>query len=121
VNISIFDHLVKKKEEEVIKLSYGITNIPRAKADAKRLLAFRRNHWQVENRLHYRRDVTLMEDASQVRTRGVPEALAALNAGVLALMDHTGVKNVAKQMRHFCAQPHEALSWLLGDLSQQNG
>lgn len=113
--------VVKKKEEEVIKLSYGITNVPRAKADAKRLLALRRNHWQVENRLHYRRDVTLLEDASQVRTRGVPEALAALNAGLLALMDFMGVKNVAKQMRHFCAQPHEALSWLLRDLSRQYG
>lgn len=113
--------VVKKKEKEVIKISYGITNVPRAKADARKLLAWRRNHWQIENRLHYRRDVTLMEDASQVRTRGVPEVLAALNAGLLALMDLMGVNNVAKQMRHFCAKPHEALSWLVGDLSRQNG
>ena len=52
--------------------------------------------------------MTLSEDASQVRTNGAPEVLAALNGGLLALMDFIGVKNVAKQMRHFCAQPQEA-------------
>src|SRR5438270_1602203 len=41
----------------------------------------------IENRLHYRRDVTLGEDASQVRSQGAPEVLAALNGGLLALLD----------------------------------
>jgi hypothetical protein len=36
-------------------------------------------------------------------------------------MDFMEVKNVAKQMRHFCAQPREALQWLLDKLSRQNG
>ena len=38
--------------------------------------------YTIENRLHYRRDVTLGEDACQVRVRGAPQALAALNGGV---------------------------------------
>jgi predicted transposase YbfD/YdcC len=112
---------VKEKGEEVIKVSYGITNLPRAYADAKALLGFKRKHWHVENRLHYRRDVTMREDASQIRTKGVPEVFAALNGGMLALMDHMDVKNVAKQMRHSCAHPDKALFWLFGDLSRQNG
>jgi predicted transposase YbfD/YdcC len=113
--------IVKEKGEEIIKVSYGITNVPRAHADAKRILQVKRNHWRIENRLHYRRDVTIREDASQVRTSGAPEVLAALNGGLLAIMDYMGVKNVAKQMRHFCAKPREALQWLLGNLSRQNG
>jgi hypothetical protein len=48
------------------------------------------------------------QDASQVRLAGSPEALAALNGGVLALMDWLRVPNVASQMRHFCAQPKDA-------------
>ena len=52
--------------------------------------------YTIENRLHYRRDVTLGEDASQVRVKGTPEVVAALNRGLLALMDWLGVKNVAK-------------------------
>lgn len=113
--------VVKEKGKEIMKISYGITNLPRAKADARRILQLKRKHWRVENRLHYRRDVTLMEDASQVRTKGAPEVLAALNGGLLALMDYMEVNNVAKQMRHFCAHPRKALQWLLGNLSTQNG
>jgi hypothetical protein len=32
-----------------------------------------------------------------------------------------GCKNVASQMRHFCAKPEEALRLLLYTLPQQNG
>lgn len=109
---------IKEKGEETTEISYGLTSVPRKKAHAARLLDLKRKHWYIENRLHWRRDVTLGEDASQVRTRGVPEVLAALNGGILALLDLRGVKNVAKQMRHFCAQPREALQLLLGKLSR---
>lgn len=81
-----------------------------------RLLALQQAHWRIENRLHYRRDVTLGEDACQVRITGAPEALAALNGGVLALMDWLQVPNVASQMRHFCAHPLEALHLLCSKL-----
>lgn len=104
----------EKTREEMV---YGFTNLPRRKANAKQLLQLNQQHWHVENRLHYRRDVTLGEDACQVRIQGAPQALAAINGGILALMDWIGVKNVAKQMRHFCAQPHEAVQLLLGRLS----
>ena len=112
---------IKEKDEERREIMYGITSVSRKVADAMRLLDLNRKHWHVENRLHYRRDVTLGEDASQVRSRGAPEVIAALNGGILALMDFLGVKNVAKQMSHFCAQPREALQLLLGKLSRENG
>jgi hypothetical protein len=34
------------------------------------------------------------------------------------VMDWLGVRHVASQMRHFCAQPQEALGLLLGKLSR---
>jgi len=112
---------VKEKGEQRVEMMYGLTNVPRKKADARRILELNRKHWFIENRLHYRRDVTLGEDASQIRSSGAPEVVAALNGGLLALLDFLGVKNVAKQMRHYCAQPREALQLLLGKLSRQNG
>ena len=116
---SVYDpKTIKEKGEERRERSYGITSVPRKHAHAARILDLKRKHWLIENRLHYRRDVTLGEDASQVRTHGAPEVVAALNGGILALMDFRGVKNVAKQMRHFCAQPREALQLLLGKLSR---
>jgi predicted transposase YbfD/YdcC len=112
---------VKQQGKERTEIAYGITNIPKEKADAERLLELNRNHWSIENRLHYRRDVTMGEDNSQVRIKGSPEVVAVVNGGILARMDYLGVKNVASQMRHFCAKPEEALRLLLYTLPQQNG
>lgn len=109
---------VREKGEERVEIVYGLTNLPRKKANAERLLQLNRKHWAIENRLHHRRDVTLREDASQVRTKGAPAVLAALNGGILALMDFIGVKNVAKQMRYFCEYTSDALQLLLGKLSR---
>jgi len=112
---------VKEAEHEREEVVYGITNLPRKKANASRLLTLQQAHWRIENRLHYRRDVPLKEDACQVRLAGAPQALAALNGGVLALMDWLQVRNVASQMRHFCAHPREAVQLLCGELSRNNG
>jgi predicted transposase YbfD/YdcC len=55
---------VKQQGKERTEIAYGITTIPKEKADAERLLELNRNHWSIENRLHYRRDVTMGEDNS---------------------------------------------------------
>jgi predicted transposase YbfD/YdcC len=112
---------VLKKGKESIEIVYGITNLPRKNADASHILKLNRKHWSVENRLHYRRDVTLGEDASQVRIKGAPETLAVINSGILALMDYLGVKNVVSMMQHFDYHYHEALQLLLGRLKRQDG
>src|SRR5579859_1415347 len=36
-----------KEREEIV---YGVTNLPRKKANASRLLAFQQAHWHIENR-----------------------------------------------------------------------
>ncbi|GAC1637848.1 MAG: ISAs1 family transposase [Herpetosiphon sp.] len=64
---------------------YGVTSLPAQVAPAERVLAIARTHWQIENRLHYRRDVTLREDASQLRRGDGPHVLAVLNNAVLGL------------------------------------
>ena len=66
---------------------YGISSLPPRQADAHRLLALVRAHWRIENRLHWRRDVTLREDHCQVRKGGAPQVVAALNNLVLAVFD----------------------------------
>jgi predicted transposase YbfD/YdcC len=93
---------------------YGFTNLTATEAGPAAIATFLRDHWAVENRLHWRRDVTLHEDHSQLRTAGRPEVLAALNDVVLALMDWLGVPNVPDQMRVFSAFPQLALQLVLG-------
>lgn len=108
---------VQYREETSQELVYGFTNLTPAQASPEAIATFLRHHWAIENRLHWRRDVTLREDHSQVRTTGKPEALAALNNVVLALMDWLGVHNVPEQMRIFQAFPALALALLLGPLT----
>lgn len=95
---------------------YGISSLAPRQADAARLLALVRAHWHIENRLHWRRDVTLREDHCQVRKGAAPQVLAALNSLVLAVFDFLRVQNVAKQMRLLDAQPQRAVRLLLGSL-----
>lgn len=85
-------------------------------ADPERVLTLVRRHWHLENRVHWRRDVTLGEDGCQVKQGKAAQVLASLNNGVLMLMDRLGVENVAAQMREFAAQPLAAVALLFGAL-----
>lgn len=92
---------------------YGISNLSLRQAPAQRMLALNRSHWAIENRLHWRRDVTLGEDGCQTRTGAAPSILAQLNSAVLGVMDRLGVHNVARQLRFFDAHLDQAVQALL--------
>lgn len=95
---------------------YGLTSLTPKQASPERLLELIRGHWAIENRLHWRRDVTLREDHCQIRKGAAPRVLAVLNSFLLGLLDLLGVTNVAKQMRLFDARPFHAVQLLLGKL-----
>lgn len=98
------------------QIVYGITNLSPTQASAARLLEVVQRHWRIENRLHWRRDVTLGEDHCQVRKGEAPLVLAALNNVLLALFDFLGIANVPRQMRRLDAQPAQAVRLILGSL-----
>ncbi len=79
----------------------GITSLPAPSADAHRLLASARAAWGIENGLHYRRDVTLQEDTSQLRRGWAPQVLATLNNTIVSLAAPHGWDNLAKAQREF--------------------
>jgi hypothetical protein len=95
------------------EVAYGITSLSAAEAGPDRLLAIVREHWEQENGLHYRRDVTFQEDAGRTRDWTVAHALAILNNLVLALLLRGGQTNVAQARRYYAAHPDEALRLLL--------
>lgn len=79
---------------------------------ADQLLRLVREQWHIETRLHDVRDVTLGEDASQVRSGAAPEALAALPNALLGLLRHHDYRNIAEALRHFAWSPGAALRLL---------
>lgn len=95
-----------------VEVSYFITSLTRAKADAGRLAELIRAHWKIENRLHYVRDVSLGEDACRVRTGSSPQVLAALRNTALHLFEGVDAPSKASAMRRFAAHPGEAIRLL---------
>jgi hypothetical protein len=95
-----------KKTVEVV---YGITSLKEEAADARRLSGLVRDHWHIENRLHYVRDVTLGEDACRVRKGSAPQVLAALRNAVVHLLSQVEAESCAAAAERLAARPDEAL------------
>jgi predicted transposase YbfD/YdcC len=108
------EHALKCTQE----IAYGITSLTPQRADASRLLELNRAHWSIENRLHYRRDGALAEDACQVRKGAAPHVLAVLNSFVLALFDFCKISNAKQSMRSLDAHPLQAACLLLKSLEE---
>lgn len=72
-----------------------------AHTTAAQVLWLVRGHWQIENRLHYVRDVTLLEDRSRLRAGAAPQVMAALRNVVLGLLRATAATNIAAARRAF--------------------
>jgi predicted transposase YbfD/YdcC len=97
------------------EVTYGVTSLPAAATTPAQAERYWRGHWTVENRVHYVRDVTLGEDACQVRAGNAPQALAALRNVLLSLLRAHGWTNIAAALRHYGAYATRALT-LLGAL-----
>lgn len=92
--------------------AYGITSLPPERADAHTVLRLTREHWGIENRVFYVRDVTFGEDPCRVRTGAAPLVLSTLRNVALNVLNHHAVPNKAAALRRHAAKPYEALALL---------
>jgi predicted transposase YbfD/YdcC len=104
----VFTH--QKTGEVSSETVYGITSLGSAVASARQLLTFTRQHWHIENKSHWVRDVTFDEDRSQVSAGNLPHLMATLRNTVITLLRTSGATNIAKALRHYAARPDEALA-----------
>ncbi len=81
------------------EVAYGITSLDAARAGPARLLGLVRGQWQIENRLHWVRDVTYDEDRSQVRTGHGPQVMATFRNLAISLLRLGGHRNIAQRVR----------------------
>ena len=91
---------------------YGLTSLSPQRASPKKLLALVRQYWAIETGLHYRRDVTLREDATRLTLGNAGHLMAILNNVVIGLCLQNGYKNLAQACRWFNARPELALNLL---------
>ncbi len=87
-DVNVYDTKLKKYIDRS-ETSIYITNWVVSACDANNVI---RNHWFVENKNHYVRDVTLQEDASRIRVN--PENMAVIRSFALNVMRKNKVKNI---------------------------
>ena len=105
---------VLKTGETSTEVSYALTSLTAEQATPAQLAVRIRNHWHIENRLHYVRDFTYDEDRCRVWVRDLPRHLACLtNAALSIIRCQSGFRWVPQANRHDAARPQEALDLLL--------
>jgi len=57
--------LVRSSTRYTRQIRYGITSLSPHRAKPEKLLELLRTYWSIESGLHYRRDVTMLEDATR--------------------------------------------------------
>ena len=68
-----------------------------------------RNHWRIENRNHYVRDVSMGEDKSRMRTN--PHIFAKLRSFALNIMRKNNVENVSLELFENCMKLDKLLNY----------
>jgi predicted transposase YbfD/YdcC len=91
---------------------YAITSLTHGQASPARLADLLRGHWTIENGLHYLRDVTFAEDASQLRTGTGPQVMACLRNLAIGALCRAGPTNLAAALRQHARDPHRPLATL---------
>ena len=103
-------HKTGKVRHEVV---FGITSLSAELASPHQLLQMLRAYWQIENSLHYPRDVTLHEDHTRFKKHSAAHNMAIINNLILALIAKSNFLFVPSARRFFAAHPDHALALLL--------
>ena len=88
-----------KNGRKSVEVVYLITSADPCQAPPATLAAWVQGHWGIENRLHWVRDVTFGEDASQTRTGQAPRVMATLRNTAISLLRLAGWDNIAQALR----------------------
>ena len=100
--------IARKASTEIV---YLITSLPPEAASPQRLLRLARDHWGIENRLHYVRDVAFAEDRCRVRAGARP--LASLRNFAITLIRRAGL-SISEARENFREDRANAITLVTG-------
>lgn len=91
---------------------YAVTDLGFGDIRTDHLAEIIREHWSIENKLHWIRDVTFAEDHSQIRTGNGPAVMATLRNFAVSRHRLGGHTNIAAACRHTSRHPIRAADLL---------
>jgi predicted transposase YbfD/YdcC len=102
---------------ETGEVSYFLSSLP---AKVKKLAKLIRQHWSIENQLHWVLDVTFTEDASRIRNKAAPQTSAMLRRlAVSILSSDTSLKDTIRGKRYRACLSTDVLERILLDFAQK--
>ena len=99
-----------------VEVGYYASSVTVDERDAAQMAAAIRGHWSaIENGTHYRRDVTLGEDACRVADRNAAAVLASLRnlANALYELEGDAGRTTVDTLRSWCQQQTFSTAWRL--------
>lgn len=106
------DRLVTATGEHAIEVVYALCSLPFEHARPAMITTWLRQHWGIENSVHWVRDVTFNEDRSTVRTGNGPQVMATLRNTALNLHRLDGATNIAEACRETAFTPDRRINLL---------
>jgi hypothetical protein len=88
-----------RKSKTTTEVAYGITSVGRDRVHALGLLIWNRDHWGIENKIHWVRDESFGEDRCRVRTNSAPQILAGVRNVAINWLRNLKVDNIAQALR----------------------
>ncbi|GLZ43812.1 hypothetical protein Acsp05_74360 [Actinokineospora sp. NBRC 105648] len=95
-----FDHLGNRLSKEIV---HGVTSLTADRATPEQLAGLVREHWIVENKSHWVRDVVYREDHQHAHTGTGAHVMATLRNLALGLLRLAGITHITRTLQHIAA------------------
>jgi predicted transposase YbfD/YdcC len=92
------ERIVKRHNKDTREIAYYISSLS-VNTKAKEFNKAIRNHWAIENSLHYVKDKTFREDASKIRKGSAPQNLSIIRNVAINIFRNHGYTNMAQAIR----------------------
>ena len=98
-----------KNNISTTETAFGITSLAEDRASPEKILELNRGHWNIENRLHWVRDVTYDEDRSRIRKGNGPRVMASLRNCAISISRLLGFPYIPSSIRYFSLHLEDVL------------
>lgn len=95
-----FDHLGRRLSKEVV---HGVTSLTAEQATPEQIAGLVRNHWRIENKSHWVRDVVYREDHQHAYAGTGAQVMATLRNLALGLLRLAGITEITRTLQRIAA------------------
>lgn len=104
---------VTRGRRRSVEVVYVITSADHRTAPPATLASGVRQHRDIENSLHWVRNVSFDDDRSQVRTGNAPRIMVTVRNTAISLLRLAGSTTIAAALRHLARDPHHPVTLIL--------